>query len=458
MIKKYILFSAIAALLLAGCNPNEELYNELDKKTSDAYTDQFDYTLTEEDYSTITDLALEDAETAEDSGMISLIEEHHAFGDEFAAADYIPKFLGNKYVALDQGSSINITYNYMGSVETLSTLSNATYYTLTEADYDSMGEGEDEPGEYDNFAYDVSPEDYLPGFLDSKYPNAEDGDLVAVTYDYYDNGVSEVTDFYSYEGGSWQPGGLSVSNFYVMGYSDYNSIGGAVANFGSFDSDNPPDKYLPTFLKEKYPYAEEGDVQYVVYTYYVGYDTKRASKYYFDGDTWKPYQEVSNQFIKGDEKWVFDPTVRFEISSSDYQLIVDQRESKYVDSYGTAEFYSGASAYHGNFSLRIPDRVEYDPDTFEGLDEAEAKEIMWNRIVNMADEPMATRGALIVLLQNKFPNAQPKKNGVDVYYEVSFQTYNNDRSSSNYTVTYQCTASGSPAEFTYVEGNTPYSE
>jgi len=455
--KKFLFLSIIASILLAGCNPNEELYDELDKKTSDAYTDQFSYSLTEGDYSTITDLALEDATTPEDSNMIGMIEEYHAFADEFGAADYIPQFLGNKYVALDQGSSINVTYNYMGSVETLNTLSQATYYTLTTNDYDSMGEGDGEPGEYNNFAYYMDVESYLSDFLSGEYPDAEEGDLIAVTYDYYDNGVSEITDFYSYDGGTWQKGGLSVSNFYVLSSDDYDSMG-APGNYDNFSSDVPPEKYLPTFLKQNFPYAEQGEEKYVIYKYFMGYTVNRAQKYYFDGSTWKPYQQVTNQFIKAEDQWVFDPTVRFSISSADYQLIVDQRDSKYVDSYGTAEFYSGASAYHGNFSLVISDRVEYDPDTFEGIGEAEAKEIMWNRIVDMADEPMATRGALIVLLQNKFPNAQPQKNGVDVYYEVSFETYNNDRSRSSYTVTYQCTASGDPAQFEYVEGNTPYSE
>jgi len=458
MMKKFLFLSIIASIWLAGCNPNEALYDELDEKTSDAYTDQFSYTLTEKDYSTITDLALADATTAEDSNMIGMIEEHHAFADEFGAADYIPQFLGDKYVALDQGSSINVTYNYIGSVETLNTLSQATYYTLTTGDYDSMGEGDGEPGEYDNFAFYMDVESYLIDFLDGQYPDAEEGDLVAVTYDYYDNGVSEITDFYSYEDGTWQAGGLSVSNFYVLNSSDYNSMGGSVANYGNFSDDNPPDKYLPTFLKQKFPYAEQGDEKYVIYKYYMGYVANQAKKYYYDGSTWKPHQEVSNQFIKGDDQWVFDPTVRFTMGSSDYQLIVDERDSKYLNSYGTGEYYSGADSYYSNFSLVISDRVDYDPETFDGLSEAEATDIIWDRIVNMADEPMATRGALIVMLQNKFPNAQPQKNGVDVFYEVSFDTYNNDRSRSVYTVTYQCTASGSPAEFEYVEGNTPYSE
>ena len=451
--KKFFFLSIIAGILLAGCNPNEDLYDELDKKTSDAYTDQFSYTLSDDDYSTITDLALEDATTAEDSSMIENIEEYKAFADEFGAADYIPEFLGDKYIALDEGSSINVTYNYMGSLGILNQFGEAESYTLTEGDYDAMGEGSYEPGEYDNFSSSVPPEDYLPDFLAGKYPEAEEGKMVAVTYDFYKGYVVSMTDYYHYKDGYWQ----MVPNVYVLTDDDYDSMG-APGNYDNFDSDNPPEKYLATFLKQKFPYAEKGDQKYVVYKFYSGYASVRAKQYTYDGASWSSHQQVSNQFINNGERWVFDPTVRFNMSGSDYQMIVDQRDSKYVDSYGTSEFYSGASGYYGNFSLIISDRVEYDSETFEGMGEAEATEIMWERIVNKADEPMATRGALLVLLQNKFPDAQPQKNGVDVFYEITFDTYNNDRSRSEYTVTYQCTASGNPAEFEYVEGNTPYSE
>ena len=451
--KKFLFLSIIAGLVLAGCNPNEELYDELDKKTSDAYTDQFSITLTDDDYSAITDLALEDATTAEDSNMIENIDEYKAFADEFPAADYIPHLLGDKYVALDEGSAISVTYKYIGSMGILDKFGEAESYTLTEADYDAMGEGSYEPGEYDNFSSSVPPEDYLPDFLAGQYPDAEQGDMVAVTYDFYKGYVVTLTDYYQYTGSSWQ----MVPNVYVLSSDDYDSMG-APGNYDNFSSDVPPEDYLPTFLKQKFPYAEEGDQKYVVYKYYSGYVAVRAKKYTYDGSSWNSYEEVSNQFINNGERWVFDPTVRFTMGTSDYQMIVDERDSKYVDSYGTAEYYSGASAYYSNFSLVISDRIEYDSETFEGIGEAEAKEIMWNRIVGQADEPMATRGALIVMLQNKYPNAQPQKNGVDVYYEVTFDTYNNDRSRSVYTVTYQCTASGNPAEFEYVDGNTPYSE
>jgi hypothetical protein len=455
--KKLLFLTIITGILLAGCNPNEELYDELDKVTSDAYTDQIEYTLTEDDYSTIADLALANATNAEDSGRIENIDEYGAFADEFKAADFVPAFLGDKYVALDQGSVVKVTYNYMGSMETMNLLSNATYYTLTEADYDSMGEGDGEPGDYDNMAFYMDVEGYLSDFLATKYPDAEEGDLVALTYEYYGDGTTvDKTDFYSYTNSTWQAGGVSVSNFYVLTSSDYNSMG-APGNYDNFSDDVPPQDYLPTFLKSKYPYAKAGDSRYIVYKYYAGYTDVRARKYTFDGETWKAYVQESNQFIHGDEAWVFDPTVRFRMSKSDYQLIVDERESGYIDSYGNTEFYSGASSYYGNFDMRKSGRVDQAPE-FADLSEEEAEELMWERILVLENEPMETRGALVVMLQNKFPNAVPEQNGVPVYYEVTFDTYYGGGKAPVYTAKYQCTASGDPATFEFIESDAPYSE
>jgi hypothetical protein len=456
--KKLLFLTIISGILLAGCNPNEELYDELDKETSDAYTDQLEYTLTEGDYATIADLALANATSAEDSNMIENIDTYGAFGDEFKAADYVPAFLANKYLALDEGSVIRVSYNYMGSMEILNQLSATTYYTLTRDDYDSMGEGTDEPGEYNNFAYDINPDDYLPDFLASTFPEAEEGDQIAVSYDYYNYGeVTVRTDFYTFESGAWQKGEASVSNLYVLNESDYDAMG-APGNYDNFSEDDDPQDYLPTFLKNKYPYAHKGDFRYIVYDYYSSGDTyTRSRKYTFDGETWKPYVQESNQFIHGSEGWAFDPTVRFTMSGDDYQLIVDERASSYVDSYGNTEFYSGASSYYGNFDMRQEGRIEQAPE-YADLSEEEAEELMWERILVLEDEPMETRGALVVMLQKKFPNAVPEQNGVPVYYEVTFDTYYGGGKAPVYTAKYQCTASGDPATFEYIESDTPYSE
>ena len=95
---------------------------------------------------------------------------------------------------------------------------------------------------------------------------------------------------------------------------------------------------------------------------------------------------------------------------------------------------------------------------FVDMDEDEAINLMWERILHLPDEPMETRGALTLMLQKKFPDAVPQKNGIEVMYEVTFDTYHGGGQRGLYTATYQCTASGDPATFEFVETTAPYSE
>ncbi|MFW6095465.1 MAG: hypothetical protein ACOC8S_03380 [Bacteroidota bacterium] len=457
--RKLIYLSVIVGLLFAGCEPNEELYKELDKE-KEPYSDNIEDSLTSDDYSTIKELALAKAKTAEDSSKANSIENYESFSSSRSPENYIPLYLSEEYKALDKGSNAKVTYNfYVGEPEYLSKFGSADVYTLNEEDYDSMGEEEGEPGYYDNFSSSTPPEEFLPGFLEENFTDVEEGELIGITYDYYKGEVVEMTDYYQYKDGSWE----LVPNVYVLTEEDYNSMG-EPGNYNNFSSSADPNDYLPIFLKEKFPYASKGDKKVVVYNYYNGsYVEVRAKEYNYDGEKWNEFEDtkvMTDQFIHNGDTWVFDPTVSYTMEGDDYQLIVDERESKYVDGYGTGEYYSGANSYHGNFDIRLSSRLDYD-DTFEDLSDEEAEEIIWERILFLADEPMETRGALHVMLQKKFPEAKPTSNGVEVFYEITFTVFTKDYSSINYTATYQCIEAGNPGEdklpeFEFVETDAPY--
>lgn len=456
--RKFIYITIITGLIFAGCEPNEELYEKLDKEV-EPYSEDIEHTLSAEDYSTITSLALARAETAEDSAKANAIETFESFSESSPADEYIPMFLADEYAALDKTSTANVTYDfYEGEPSYLSQFGEAETYTLTTEDYDAMGEDSGEPGEYDNFSDGVPPEDYLPGFLSDQYPDAEEGDMLAITYDYYSGSVEERTGYYYLKDGEWQP----VPNVYVLTADDYDSMG-EPGNYDNFSSSVDPDFYIPIFLEEKYMYASEGDEKVIVYDYFDEGVSVRAKKYVFDGDEWKEYnptKQKTDQYIHNGSKWVFDPTVKVEMEKDDYHLIVEERESKYIDSYGTGEFYSGANSHYVNFDIRPSERVDYEPE-FEDLSDEEAEEIMWERILLLADEPMETRGALHVMLQKKFPEAKPTSSGVDVFYEVTFEMYTKDLANPNYTATYQCVEAGNPdedklPEFEFIETDAPY--
>jgi hypothetical protein len=79
-------------------------------------------------------------------------------------------------------------------------------YNLTAADYDSMGTTSGQPGQYNNFSSTALPENYLPTFLDIKYPFAQEGNEMIVTYKYY-NGTETQTrgNLYTFTMGVWEP-------------------------------------------------------------------------------------------------------------------------------------------------------------------------------------------------------------------------------------------------------------
>lgn len=261
-------------------------------------------------------------------------------------------------------------------------------------------------------------------------------------------------DIYEYNGSSW----IIVDDVYHLNSNDYKAMGEPGEN-DRFSSDENPRDYLPNLLKAMYPTAGEGVTKILIYDYYTGIEgvLNLADQYTYTNGEWESLynyiDQTTQQFIYKVTEWKFDPTVIFTMSGSDYQRIVDYVKTNisadYIDSYGTAEYYYGAGSYYSNFDKRISQRLSYEPETFEGLSEEEALELIDQRV----------QEGIVVLLQNKYPDAVPQVGGEDVHYIVTYETYNNDYSRSYPTVDYQCiqAASGSnPPQFELVEG--PYEE
>lgn len=84
-------------------------------------------------------------------------------------------------------------------------LSESVYY-LSDADFDSMGENSGQPGRYNNFSSSISPDDYLPVFLNNKYLFAQEGDALSVIYKYYSSssGAQLRGNLYTFTAGTWE--------------------------------------------------------------------------------------------------------------------------------------------------------------------------------------------------------------------------------------------------------------
>lgn len=253
---------------------------------------------------------------------------------------------------------------------------------------------------------------------------------------------------YAFNGTKWLP----VTDAVALGHADYQAMGQRYDN----QSGDSPEQYLPVFLKQKYPYAAEGDARFVVYLYYNSTTSVRCDQYLYNGSEWTLNDGVvteTAQFVKTQGKWMYDPNVTItlpagkgiEISSLYYQTCVDwvaanidkPTGAKYVTSYGNNEYYSGTSAYQGNVDLRAASaRAQYSAG-YEGMSDDEVVAAMKHRF-----ETETLPGALAIL----HPDADVVP-GVDVIYTINFAAYNGS-ATNTYVIKYKVTGK---AKFEFVE-------
>ncbi len=427
--KKYIILSFITGLLFSACNPNKDIYDAIEKSEK-PYHESFDIELTDADYTTIKNLALKDAQNAEDSTIANELATYKSFSVTRSAAKLIPAFLADKYIALDSASSIKVKYHYSNNE-----YDSLVVKTAGDDDYIAMF------GTADTcFSSAVEPSDYL-NTIDTTtnyliYFNCLYGDSVSVAED--------TSIVYAYIDGTWK----HEDNFYILTDADYESMG-APGAYHNFSGSNPPEHYLPVFLHNKFPYAFEKDIYYVFYKYYSGGTETLVDAYKYDGTTWSNTSDKISTFIHNGTEWVFDPTVHYTMAlAEDYQIIVDYVTNNpdipdgYLDSDypSTTEYYYGANSYYKNFYLKLYKRRQYDPlGLLDGLSDEEAIESMFTRI----------NEAIGIFLEAKYPNAEPVLNGVQVNYAITYNTYEENSVRNQYTVTYKCVDIG---KFEYLSG------
>lgn len=235
---------------------------------------------------------------------------------------------------------------------------------------------------------------------------------------------------YYYNGSAW----TVPSDFVVLQPSTYSEMGQSYQNLSTAEP------YLSTYLRLACPYAQEGDIRYVLWLHYAsGATAYDCTKYIFDGSDWKTdsgIETVTEQFVRTPEGWVYSPNVTInlpagknqELSTKYFQACVDwvyenicvplgdtsiKSGKYYVSSYGNNEYYSGTSAYQGNVDLRASAaRAQY-PTEYDSMTDDEIVALEKSRFMN---EVMP--GALATL----HPEAKPV-GGVDVLYTINFSAY-----------------------------------
>lgn len=255
---------------------------------------------------------------------------------------------------------------------------------------------------------------------------------------------------YTFNGTKWVAATATVA----LGHADYQAMGQRYDNLSNED----PGLFLPTFLKQKYPYAKADDSMFVVYNYYSGSTTVRCDQYLYDGTAWTLNDGIvteTSQFVKTGGKWMYDPNVTItlpagkgiEISTLYYQTCVDWVKNNidkptgatYVTSYGNNEYYSGTSAYQGNVDLRASSAINQYPAGYAGMSDAEVVAKMKERF-----EKETFPAALSTL----HPDADVIP-GIDVVYTINFSAYDGTATTA-YIIKYKVVAKG---KFEFMECN-----
>lgn len=95
-------------------------------------------------------------------------------------------------------------------------------YYLSSADFDSMGEGSGQPGQYNNFSSSVSPNNYLPTFLELTFPYGQEEEELLVIYDYFSSssGPQRRGNLYTFTNGAWDAYASTISTTLQFGKED----------------------------------------------------------------------------------------------------------------------------------------------------------------------------------------------------------------------------------------------
>jgi hypothetical protein len=172
------------ATLLFSCNNFNDQFEELEDDIKITNVANYEYTLSSNDYLTISSNALKIATNATDSALARSIYTNKYFSKTIFPHEIIGQLFAPKYKYADNGSVVMLSHNFFKEYDTI-TISSSNKYTLLAADYDAMGTATGQPGQFDNFSSTANPKFYLPIWLKLKYPYAVSGSIKLIRYQFY---------------------------------------------------------------------------------------------------------------------------------------------------------------------------------------------------------------------------------------------------------------------------------
>ena len=225
---------------------------------------------------------------------------------------------------------------------------------------------------------------------------------------------------YQFDGTDWKV--KEDSRLVVVAPADYDAMG-SPGSHDNFSTSDAPENYLPQFLAQKFPYAQEGDSKAVMYKYYNKVTTIEVDEYLFKEGTWVLNNNIELKekvnFVHNGTEWLFDPTVTKSLASEDYLILENwvkaNKDAGYMDAkYGNSEYWFGGSSYYVNFNIQLAKRRSNDPDGVVPADDKEAEAYL----LSMVQE------GIELILATEYPTAGAQVSEVDCFYVISAKVYN----------------------------------
>lgn len=134
-------------------------------------------------------------------------------------------------------------------------------YYLSSADYDSMGEGSGQPGQYNNFSSSLSPNNYLPTFLNLNFPYAQEDEELIVIYDYFSSssGAQRRGNLYTVMNGEFLAYESTISTTLQFGFDNGVWVPDNTIRYTLVDSDYDA---IVAALSATYPAATSSMANY----------------------------------------------------------------------------------------------------------------------------------------------------------------------------------------------------
>ena len=279
----------------------------------------------------------------------------------------IQTILLNNFPDAEDGAKYNVSYAvYDGTNGTLEMAvkqqqnapdaSLTTNYTLTDADFELVGNGT-----YNNF--DIRPsgpeeavetrKEKIETILLNNFPSTVAGELYNVTYAIYDGEAGTRVMLVEFDGAGYTIFSTTSYEFYTFVLEEatsrftltnewtapitftseeYELMGGS-GRFSNFSGEtSEANRKIAIYLETLYPFAAADDFVAVQYNFYSGSVSSKNVNYVFDGAVWNAISSVINETIKfghDGSTWVPDNTIKYTLTGADYELVGNGRYSNF---------------------------------------------------------------------------------------------------------------------------------